>query len=534
MPFPLRPGNANGFYVAILGGIGLLALLGVMLYSMGNPSSTTPSPAADGDAGSSQQNGDLLLYCAAGIRPPVEQIAADYEREYGVKVQLMYGGSNSLLSQIEIAKVGDLYLAADQSYIELAQKKGLVRESLPLAVMKPVIMVKKGNPKKIQTVDDLLRDDVRTALGNPDQAAIGKTTRTLLLKSGHWKKLEKHVTQTGVFKPTVPEVANDVKLGVADAAVVWDTTLALYPDCEAVSVPEFDLGVANIAVGVLSNTPRSAAALRFARYMAASDKGQKVFQEKGYSMLKGDPWVETPELTFFCGSVNRRAVEGVIKAFEEREGVRINTVYNGCGILTGTMKTIHDQNQTGGFPDVYMACDRYYLDSVEDWFQEDVDISDTSVVIAVPKGNPGNIQSLQDLTKPGLKIAMGQPEQCTIGAITRQLLEAHNVYDEVMENVVTQTATSALLVPTVTTRSVDAALAYATDTLPEASKIDTIFIESNAAKAVQPFAIARSSEQKQLARRFYAAIAAARDPFESAGFHFRIPAGKLESPSTTP
>jgi molybdate transport system substrate-binding protein len=220
--------------------------------------------------------------------------------------------------------------------------------------------------------------------------------------------------------------------------------------------------------------------------------------------------------------VNRRAVDSIVKAFQEREGVVVNTVYNGCGILTAQMQTIHSQQQSGGFPDTYMACDRYYLETVQDWFQEDVDVSDTEVVIALPKGNPANIRSLQDLTKPGVRISVGQPDQCTIGVLTRQLLQHEGVYDEVMKNVVTQTASSAMLIPTVATGSVDATFAYATDTLAEADKVDAIRIPSTAAQAIQPFAISRSSDFKYLSRRLYQALAQSGDAFEKAGFHFRL------------
>ncbi|MEZ6144222.1 MAG: hypothetical protein R3B91_02070 [Planctomycetaceae bacterium] len=71
--------------------------------------------------------------------------------------------------------------------------------------------------------------------------------------------------------------------------------------------------------------------------------------------------------------------------FEEREGVEINTIYDGCGILTGRMKTIEGQQTSLGFPDVYMACDVYYLDNVREWFQEAANVSDVEIVIAVPK-----------------------------------------------------------------------------------------------------------------------------------------------------
>jgi molybdate transport system substrate-binding protein len=169
-----------------------------------------------------------------------------------------------------------------------------------------------------------------------------------------------------------------------------------------------------------------------------------------------------------------------------------------------------------------MACDRYYLETVQDWFQEDSDVSDTEVVIAVPKGNPAQITSLSDLTKPGMRVSVGQPEQCTIGVLTRQLLQKEGLLDGVMKNVVTQTASSAMLVPTVITKSVDATLAYATDTKAEADKVDTIRIESAAAKAIQPFAIARSSEHKYLGRRLHQMITQSRQQFEAAGFHFRL------------
>jgi molybdenum ABC transporter molybdate-binding protein len=510
----------------IVGVVVLLLVLGFILYRLGQPTSQPARGPAEGASPEAATGtgapGGLFMYCAAGLRAPVEQIAADYEREYGVDVQLQYGGSNTLLSQAEVSKIGDLYLAADTSYTERAVEKGLVKETIPLAVMRLVIAVPKGNPKNVRGVEDLLRDDVRTALGNPDQAAIGNTTRELLIKSGHWEQLEQHVTDSGVFKPTVPEVANDIKLGSADAGIIWDTMLTLYPELEAVHSAELDAGSTEIAIGVMAGSKTPTASLRFARYLTARDKGLTTFAAMGFEVVDGDVWAEVPEVTFFCGSVNRRAVDSVIKAFEEREGVVVNTVYNGCGILTAQMRTIRDQEQGGGFPDTYMACDRYYLENVKDWFQEDVDVSDTEVVIAVQKGNPSNIQSLQDLTKPGMRISVGQPDQCTIGALTRQMLEQEGVLDAVMKNVVTQTATSAMLVPTVTTNSVDATFAYATDTRAESDKVDSIRIGSPAAEAVQPFAIARSSDCKYLGRRLYQAIANSRAQFEAAGFHFRL------------
>ena len=503
-----RSGSANGLTVTVLAAAVVLAVTGYMLFEMDNP------PTAD-------RANELFLYCAAGIRPAIEPIAADYQREFGTRINLQIGGSNTLLSQIEIAGTGDLYLAADNSYIELAQERGIVAESIPLAWMRPVIAVAKGNPKNISTIDDLLRGDVVTALGNPDETAVGKKTRELLKASGHWERLEQHVTQTGVTKPIVPAVANVVKLGSAEAGIIWDATANQYDELEIVATPELDVGRASITIGVLASASNPPAALHFARYAAARDRGLQAFASKGYDVVEGDVWQDVPEITFFCGSVNRRAVEPVLEEFQQREGVVINTLYNGCGILTGQMRTIVDQKQSA-FPDTYMACDVYYLDTVREMFQEAVNVSDTEVVIAVQKGNPRNITEISDLTQPGLRVAVGQPEQCTIGILTREILESEGIHDAMMANVVTETVTSAAVVPTVVTGSVDAAFVYATDTLAERDKLEVVRISSKASKAVQPFSIARSSDQKHLARRLFAAISRSRQSFESAGFHWRL------------
>jgi molybdate transport system substrate-binding protein len=483
--------------------------LGMALYHLGRP----PRTEATGTT--------LLFYCAAGVKPPVLAAAQKYEKEYGVTVQLQYGGSGTLLSNIQVARAGDLYLAADSSYTELAREKGLIRERLPLAYMHPVIAVAKGNPKNIKSVSDLLREDVRVSLGNPDAASIGRQTKTILTRTGQWEEILKHVTDHGVFKPTVPEVANDIKIGAVDAGIIWDATANQYPEIEAVDVLAFETEKKTITLAVVADSQKPKEALRFARYLN-STVGNALFREHGYEAVDGDDWVFTPEITFFCGAVNRRAVDDVIRAFEEREGVTVNTVYNGCGILTGQMRTIRQEQGGKGFPDTYMACDRYYLDAVGEWFQDDVDISEADMVIAVPKGNPLGISSLGDLAQPGVRIGVGQPDQCTIGILTRILLQKEGVYDQVMKNVVMQSASSSMLVPAVATKSADAVIAYATDTRAEADKVDSIGIDSDYAMAVQPFSIAKASRHKYLGRRLFGAVAAARDKFEAAGFRYRL------------
>ena len=289
-----------------------------------------------------------------------------------------------------------------------------------------------------------------------------------------------------------------------------------------VEVPELSTGRAQLSLTVLECARNPTRALHLARFFGARDRGLQTFAQKGFTPVEGDVWADSPEITFYCGAVNRRAIEPVLNEFREREGVQINTVFNGCGILTGQMKSILADGDMPGFPDTYMACDVHYLNVVRELFQDDVNVSDTRLVICVPRGNPKQIKSLDDLAQPGISLALGQPDQCTIGVLTKNVLQQAGLYDKVLANHPAEKPTSAMLVPAVTTGAVDATLAYATDAKSSAGKLDIIPIELDTARAIQPFSIARSSQHINLSRRLFEHLARSRHHFEAAGFHWRL------------
>jgi ABC-type molybdate transport system substrate-binding protein len=174
-----------------------------------------------------------------------------------------------------------------------------------------------------------------------------------------------------------------------------------------------------------------------------------------------------------------------------------------------------------------MACDRYYLDNVKDWFQEDVDVSETRIVLVVPKGSD-KVRAVEDLIKPGVRVSVGEPDQCTIGALTRRLLRELGLYDALKKKqgeageIVVEKSSSALIVPDVVTGHVDAAIAYRNDVLTHQDKVDVIAIDSPLTRAIQPLSIARNSRHKELVRRLYRQVEKAKQGFETVGFEFLL------------
>ena len=290
----LRRGLLSGAMLAVLGSVLAMILLVLILWIL------AATPTVSGSE-------PLRLYCAAGLKPAVEPAVSAFTRETGIPLEIQYGGSGTLLAQFEIdPSAVDLYLAADEEYLDIARRKGLVREILPLAQMRPVIAVLAGNPLGINTIDDLSRNDLRVAIANPDAAAIGRTTRSVLEQSGDWETLRSNVR---VFKPTVNDLANDLKIGAVDAAVTWDATVQQYPELDMVRVDIFQSAAKTISIGVAEKTSNSRAALAFARFLASSDHGMTHFHEWGYQPLPGEPYSSNPQLLLFAGTMFNQAIE---------------------------------------------------------------------------------------------------------------------------------------------------------------------------------------------------------------------------------
>jgi molybdenum ABC transporter molybdate-binding protein len=238
----------------------------------------------------------LLVYCAAGVKKPVEEAALAYEREYGVPVDLQYGASQTLLAGIELSNKGDLYIPADESYVQLAQEKGLVEKVLALARMRPVLVVRKGNNKAPRSLAEVLSRPTRVGLANPQTAAIGKVTEKALKKTGQWKRIQE---LTVVYKPTVTDIAVDVQLGAVDAAFVWDVLVRQLDGLQVIPAPPLEGVISNLGVALLRCSQQPTAALRFARFLAARDRGLLFFKENDFEPVDGDRWDETSTLRLF-------------------------------------------------------------------------------------------------------------------------------------------------------------------------------------------------------------------------------------------
>jgi molybdate transport system substrate-binding protein len=505
----------NAFLVSAVVLAGLIALL-----------AWKPKPAVD--------RTPLFVYCAAGLHDAVEEIASEYEKAYGVPVRLTFAGSEKLLGQIQASRRGDLYLPADSSYIQKARDRGLLDEDISLATMKVVVGVARGNPKKIRSLEDILRSDVKLLLADPEAAAVSAVAREAL-GARHWAELEK---KKRAFKDTVNSVATDLEVGTADAGLVWDAIVGQMSDrLEAVELPQLKDARGQVTVGVLKTCNNPAAALRFARFLAARDRGLKTFARHHFTpMPDGDLWADgTPKITLFAGAMLEHTIEKTIEDFAEREGLPVGNIcveYNGCGNLVGQM-------QAGKRPDVFFSCDARYFDHkvdekdsasprVRDLFLDATDISANRLVMLVPKGNPKNIRRLKDLAREGMRVGVGDEANCAMGALTFEVWNQNRKRDPGLPplKVSTTASTGDNLVTqfTAAPSKLDAVIVYVSNTqAPETRALfDLVPIDLDCA-VVQPVAPGKGTNHKHLIGRLIRAMKsdASRQRFEANGFTWK-------------
>jgi molybdate transport system substrate-binding protein len=271
---------------------------------------------------------------------------------------------------------------------------------------------------------------------------------------------------------------------------------------------------------VLTASKDSAAALRFARYLAAPEKGGAIFLQHGFKPIGGDAWAAKPEMILYSGGVNRPAVAKILRAFSDREGAQVTTVFNGCGILCASMKAMEDASHSQ-FPDAYYACDLCFVPPVAQHFPETQILTETEIGIVVKKGNPRGIRTLAGLGQPGLRVGLCNAEQSTLGYMTTGMLRDLKIRNLVRANVVVEVPTADFLVNQMRAGALDAAVVYRVNAAPQSEHLDFLPIDHPGAKAVQPFSIRAGSTKRQLAGRLLAFMKQNRADFEAAGFSWR-------------
>lgn len=130
--------------------------------------------------------------------------------------------------------------------------------------------------------------------------------------------------------------------------------------------------------------------------------------------------LENKPLLIYVGAASKPPTEEIIETFQQESGIKVEAVFGGSGYVLAQMKLT-------GRGDIYFPGSSDYMEIAK---REQLVYPETErqVVylvnaINVQRGNPKNIKMLRDLCRPGLKVAIANPEGVCVGSYAVEIIE---------------------------------------------------------------------------------------------------------------
>ncbi|MFV0532492.1 MAG: molybdate ABC transporter substrate-binding protein [Cumulibacter sp.] len=252
--------------------------LGVMLAAaLTVAGCSSDDPDSDGGSGSGSTGGSeagtITVLAAASLTDTFTELGEMFEEENdGVTVQLSFGGSSTLVEQIQSGAPADVFASANEKNMDKLDDEAV--DPVPFVSNTLEIAVPPGNPAGVASFQDLAEPDLKLVIC---AAEVPCGTAT-----------EKVAQATGVElspvseEQSVTDVLGKVSSGEADAGVVYKTDVVGAGDSvEGVEFDESTEAVNTYPIAQLTEAENPGLAQKFIEFVL-SDAGQQVFADAGF------------------------------------------------------------------------------------------------------------------------------------------------------------------------------------------------------------------------------------------------------------
>ena len=230
----------------------------------------------------------LELSAAASLTDVLQQIASDYTKVTGVTVRPSFAASSALARQIENGANVDLFVSADQEWMDYLAKHNLIqpgsRHNLlgnRLVLVAPAesklqLKIAPGFPLKAALKDQ------RLAIADPDSVPAGRYAKVALMNLGVWGDVGDDIVGAENVRAALAFVARgEVPLGIVyETDALVDKRVRIIDVFPENSHPPITYPIA------LTRTA-SADAANFLAYLR-SGSARKVFERYGFTVTPTD------------------------------------------------------------------------------------------------------------------------------------------------------------------------------------------------------------------------------------------------------
>lgn len=205
----------------------------------------------------------------------------------------------------------------------------------------------------------------------------------------------------------------------------------------------------------------------------------------------------------YAGAGLKAPMEEIGALYSNKTGITVHYTYGGSGVLISQMNLSRqgDAFVPGSTVEFATAKNQGLVNSSQL-------VAYHVPVIAVQKGNPKGIKTIQDFARPGLKVALGDANATAIGKAGTKMFAKYNITTDVEKNVVTRTPTINELTVIMNTGQADAALLTLDQVNPD--KVDAVTIPTtDNVVLIVPAGITTFTKEAQKAQKFVDFVASA-------------------------
>ncbi|HKR14111.1 MAG TPA: molybdate ABC transporter substrate-binding protein [Pyrinomonadaceae bacterium] len=223
---------------------------------------------------------ELTVAAASDLTPAFEEIGRAFQASQGTKVVYVFGSTGMLTRQIENGAPFDVFAAANVSYIDQLEQKGLIVAGTKriYARGRIALWTMSNSPLKIEKIEDLGRADVqRVAIANPDHAPYGQAAREALESAGLWEAVRPKL----VYGDNIRQTLQYAETGNVEVAIV---SLSLSTESKGrwVLIPEGLHKPIDQGMGVIKGTKNEAASRAFSDFVNG-EKGREIMKKYGFT-----------------------------------------------------------------------------------------------------------------------------------------------------------------------------------------------------------------------------------------------------------
>ena len=222
---------------------------------------------------------ELTVAAASDLTPVFEEIAREFEATNKTKVVFMFGSTGMLTRQIENGAPVDLFAAANVSYVDDLDQKGLIIPDSKAIYARGRITLWTPDTSdiRLQGIADLARPEVmRIAIANPDHAPYGLAAKQALERAGIWERVQSKL----VYGDNIRQTLQYAETGNVDVAIVA-LSLSMQSRGRWTLIPEELHQPLDQGLGIIKTTKNEKAARAFAAFLSGP-QGQAIMKKYGF------------------------------------------------------------------------------------------------------------------------------------------------------------------------------------------------------------------------------------------------------------